>query len=443
LVDILVNVPLFVPLGFGLAGLLWKSRMSALVQLLTILGISSGLSSTVEFLQLFLPARSATAIDVFTNGFGGLLGGICFHQWGDWMFSYALRLKEQSRSVFFKVSVKHLMVALLSYMGLAFVTVVFLQTTTLSAWYPSLPLLLNSNRIGTQPWEGAISNVQIASRAVSRKEARQILSSQASQLSNDSLIVNYPLKGEKSYKDQMGSLPNLAARGNPEVEQENEHGTSLSSDRWLETPSPATALIHPLRQTSQFTIMATITPSNIEFARGGMAPVLAIANDSSEYNFILGQKGQLLLLWLRSSLNLNKLFKPHAIIGGLLTDTNPLRLLITYSGSVIRVYSDRSPDEYSFNLVSNNSRVVLLGLVFAPLGLLLTLIAKKIKGGLIFYLALCAGALLPPFLLEGLLISMTNRNISWENLLLGLLIMVSALLIFQGTNILAARKRDS
>lgn len=443
--DVVVNVPLFLPLGFGLAGLLRKSRIGVSTQLLMILGISVGLSFTVEFLQLFLPSRAATIADIVTNGLGGVLGAIAFRQWGEAIFSYLLKLKIKGRRVFAKLSVKVLMAAFLGYMVLAFGAMGILQATTLSPWDPSFPLLLSHNLVGNYPWKGTVSQIQIADRAVYQKEARQNLAGEISPHLKGALVADYPLQGNDAYRDRTGQSPDLSWHGKPATEPLNQIGAVLDRDRWLETTAPVTSLIQQLRNTSQFTILLTIAPANIEYAIRGGAPILAIANQSGDYNFILGQRGQLLIFWLRTALSetSHNFYLPDGFAGGLITHTNPQRLLISYSGSVLRIYSDRSTDQYTFSLMSPGARVISLGLLFAPLGFLLSLIARKIQGGPMLQRGLIfGGAVLPPMLLEGLLINTTHRNISWENLLLGILIMVSALLVFHGPRMLPGRVQN-
>jgi hypothetical protein len=281
---------------------------------------------------------------------------------------------------------------------------------------------------------------------VYQKEARQILAGEISPHLKGALVADYPLQGRDAYRDRTGQSPDLSWHGKPTTQPLNQIGAVLDRDRWLETTAPVTPLIQRLRNTSQFTLLLTIAPANIEYAIRGGAPILAIANQSGDYNFILGQRGQLLIFWLRTALSetSHNFYLPDGFAGGLITHTNPQRLLISYSGSVLRIYSDRSTDQYTFSLISPGARVISLGLLFAPLGFLLSLIARKIQGGLILQTGLIfGGAILPPMLLEGLLITTTHRNISWENLLLGILIMVSALLVFHGPQMLPGRVQNS
>ena len=88
LVDVLLNVLLFVPLGMALhhAGL----------RLIRIAGIGLGLSLIIELVQFgFLPGRDASLSDLITNTAGAVLGGILGATWRKLVFprpSRALRM---------------------------------------------------------------------------------------------------------------------------------------------------------------------------------------------------------------------------------------------------------------------------------------------------------------------------------------------------------------
>lgn len=71
--DAMLNVMLFVPLGMGLR-LAGMSRQRAFA-----IGLVTTI--TVELLQLGIPGRDTSLGDVFTNSFGGLIGIVCADIW--------------------------------------------------------------------------------------------------------------------------------------------------------------------------------------------------------------------------------------------------------------------------------------------------------------------------------------------------------------------------
>jgi glycopeptide antibiotics resistance protein len=75
--DILLNVLLFLPLGFGLTSYLMQKKSAAGLSVFgVILLVSFGLSYSIEILQVFQPSRFPSLFDVFSNCVGGLLGYI-------------------------------------------------------------------------------------------------------------------------------------------------------------------------------------------------------------------------------------------------------------------------------------------------------------------------------------------------------------------------------
>jgi glycopeptide antibiotics resistance protein len=79
--DLIDNVIMFFPFGFCWT---WWSQRRDWKPLHTILIatlLSAGFSLVVETLQLFLPSRFSSIIDIGTNSLGGLLGGLSYWLW--------------------------------------------------------------------------------------------------------------------------------------------------------------------------------------------------------------------------------------------------------------------------------------------------------------------------------------------------------------------------
>ena len=78
--DILFNVLLFLPLGFGLTSYLMQKKSATRLSVFgVILLVSFGLSYSIEILQVFQPSRFPALFDIFSNCVGGLLGYIFYH----------------------------------------------------------------------------------------------------------------------------------------------------------------------------------------------------------------------------------------------------------------------------------------------------------------------------------------------------------------------------
>ena len=79
--DLIGNVFLFLPFGVDLAYEFRQRRMNQRSTLILIGGLSALLSLTVETLQVFLPWRASSWIDICTNLAGGTLGAIVYLLW--------------------------------------------------------------------------------------------------------------------------------------------------------------------------------------------------------------------------------------------------------------------------------------------------------------------------------------------------------------------------
>jgi VanZ family protein len=79
-VDVLLNVLLFMPLGVSLTRwLTTRRRRPGLLALAVVFGTCCAVSYTIEVLQQFLPGRAPTLRDVLANSGGGVLGWAGFH----------------------------------------------------------------------------------------------------------------------------------------------------------------------------------------------------------------------------------------------------------------------------------------------------------------------------------------------------------------------------
>jgi glycopeptide antibiotics resistance protein len=76
LIDVVGNIVVFVPLGFGLAGALYQTNLRQTIGLAALGGFC--LSLLIELGQLLIPTRSTDIDDLFFNTLGATLGALCF-----------------------------------------------------------------------------------------------------------------------------------------------------------------------------------------------------------------------------------------------------------------------------------------------------------------------------------------------------------------------------
>jgi VanZ family protein len=73
--DTVLNVLAYLPLGL-LMGLILRTRISALPSLISACLFGISLSISMEYLQMFLPVRTSSSLDLLTNSCGTLIGAL-------------------------------------------------------------------------------------------------------------------------------------------------------------------------------------------------------------------------------------------------------------------------------------------------------------------------------------------------------------------------------
>jgi glycopeptide antibiotics resistance protein len=434
-VDILNNCLLFIPLGFGLTSFLIRSRMlSGLAILGIIFLISFVISYFIEVLQVFLLSRNSSLIDVFSNSIGGLCGYICFYL-----------LKYNNIQLLWNYN--NVQFILLGYVTVAFlVSIPFQLKTSLCNWDESFPLLLGNERTADRPWQGRISDVYIADRALSEAEVTQAFSAQnPPATTGDSLLAFYRLTGRGSYPDAMDRQPELVWQGNSQ-DRQHDAGVLLGPNQWLKTVTPVTSLTHRLMQTSQFTLGVTVSTHDTQ--QTGPARIVSLSDNPLQRNFTLGQQGHDLVFRLRTPLTGDNGTEPELRVPGVFATTAPIHLVSTYDGAKLRVYSNGVRTSRTLELTPGAAiiqcffpldtftmrayKVLYYAIIFVPISLLLSRTVTRLHRRFPLQILGIGGSILfAALLLESLLVSVSGRNIAVENLLLSLLFMLAPLGLFK------------
>lgn len=334
--DLIINVFLFLPLGFGVAAILWQ-KWSGRVENLFISGLLSlSLSLAVEILQLFLPGRSSSVGDLVTNTIGGILGAAFFHLAQSRFFPYFPLLAQPRKKL-----LSPLILLLSNCVYLVLLVSLFISlihASNFSTWDTTFPLLIGNERTGDRPWDGQISQVYIANQSLTESKISQILEREQSRdLARYPWMTSYPLIGSGNYPDKSKHLPDLVWQGTPPITKD-EKMISVSQKHWLATQGPATELIQAIQETSQFTLFATIATSDLQ--QTGPARIISISTDSYSRNLTVGQQGSQLVVRLRTLVSGANGSAPELIFPGIFTDTNSHQLLLTYDNSTLRLYFD-------------------------------------------------------------------------------------------------------
>ncbi len=167
--DIVGNLLLFFPLGFGLMGI--KSQGKPDTKILLSLAFCSLLSVSVEVLQLLLPERSSSVVDVLLNTGGGLIGIWLFKQWGPPLIIQTDKILKQY------LSIRNLSLLFITY---TLITLFFAATgITINNWRAKFPLAIGNDPTGSLPWQGKISDVWMSNQALESKDIKSILKGQS------------------------------------------------------------------------------------------------------------------------------------------------------------------------------------------------------------------------------------------------------------------------
>lgn len=446
--DILANLLLFLPFGLGWAALMEKNRLRRTEAIIIIFILSFILSSTVEFLQVFLPFRAPTSVDIITNTISGVLGGVCFHL-------ARLTLAHTSPSILSALgriikkgfSIKTLTACLIGYiLAVSFLLFSSQNATKLSNWNVNFPLVIGNEFTGDRAWNGKISQVCFMNQSASPEQVTELLAKPDScKAVSESLIGSYQLtQVQEKYPDQSNNLPDLQWNVTPE-EQSNEAGISVSKEHWLKTSEPATELTQKIKETSQFTLSTRVATANLN-QTGGPARIISLSQDAGSRNLTLAQEGSDLLLRLRTPFTGKNGMKPEIHFFEVFSDRKPHQIVLTYDGTKLQVYLDEPQQVQTIKLTSEaalfwstfsilaekmpiNSKhnlfyqIVYQAAIFVPIGILLALISVVCRGQVLFHLILIfGGIILPGLLIEGIVASGNSGAWSLTNLSVGIAI---------------------
>lgn len=434
ILDILKNVFLLIPFGFGLTCLMSKRMLLAKTASLLIVIIAVfGLSYIVETLQIYLPSREPSLVDVFSNSAGGILGYFCFY-----------------------IIKQNLLLSFLGYAVFVFIMMIPLQwAKSLKNWDNTFSLLLGNEQTGDRPWQGSIFSLYIADRALSTEEVAQAFSGEnIFDIFGKSLLTYCQLNDNGSYHDEVRRLPDLVRKGEPHDLQQSKN-IFMDTIHWFETSRPPVFLTQRIMESSQFTL--GITASTRDTRQFGPARIVSISANTFSRNFTLGQKGSDLVFRLRTPLTGKNGTSPQMIVSDVFLTTNPHNLIITYDRSVLLIYVDEVlnssrlelapgaiPFNYLFHLKAFNLvgyKIMYYAVLFFPLGMLLSVSMKRMRGRLVIRIMLFeACVILTAYLFENVLTIIQHRNMRIENMILGVLFVSASMMFHSYMKQLAAKQ---
>jgi VanZ family protein len=333
--DILINIIMFMPVGFLIASFL-KSRLfkpKKTIIITTILGFF--LSVSIEFLQLLLP-RTTSVIDLFTNTIGTSFGAYLVYS----IISY---YPEFLLNRFFELLKKFFLPVLLGYTF--FVTVVFSLPPLLNNfndWNNSYRLQVGNETTLDRPWTGTIHKLSIFNRIL---EAQDIDAYFALGFSKKTTPGNSlaPLL-EYMFENLLVQSDGLLGENLPLYPQADSHikklttqnGLFIENTSSLQSQIPAAQLVKNLKRTDQLSIAVWIKPQNLKMA--GPARIVSLSVDTGNRNFTLGQVQDKINFRVRTPLTGNNGSKVSLTSSSILNSQTPQLIVVTFFRGEAKLY---------------------------------------------------------------------------------------------------------
>jgi len=331
------NILLFIPFSFGLSYLLTqRTKIPRHIAIAAVILIGASLSATVEGLQIFISGRDPSLADILTNTTGTLCGLLIFLWAGEKALGYLSRLPVKLLAL----------AAILYYLAFAFAFLRLTKATGLDNWDPAFPLILGNELSGDRPWQGTISNLQIADHPISAQEIEGVFEGETA----DSLIAFYPLNTVSSLADQTHQQPDLSWYGAPPaVPAVNvETGVAVDTKHWLLGRTTANTISRRLASSSQFTLSVLVTAASQD--QTGPARIVSLSADAFRRNLTIGQDGADLIIRLRTPATGGNGMKPELDIPDVFADNQPHHLILVYDRGTLNTYIDSFDRSYSFEL---------------------------------------------------------------------------------------------
>jgi VanZ like family len=390
--DAFLNVLLFVPYGFGLAGLLRRRGFSRIAAAAIAFAAGAMLSYGVELAQYFIPGRDSGWEDILTNSTGSLVGCFLFFLFGVPL----LRILQRCEAAIERFATgRRVAAVLLCYFAVWCGFAARLERMAgLRDWDPESFLTVGgfAHPWSTQAWKGTISTLELWDQALPGNLAARITASADSGIPNSNSIASYRFTGAAPFQDLRRQSPplnlELVNRG-----MANPAAGKWDGNSWLGTAVPVSQFVENVQKTGHFSIHLKFTPAETDDMD---ASLVNIGRAGETPNLEIRQVSEALAFWFRTPLS-SRPFKLEWSMSQECEANRPRSVLFSYDGTKLWAYVDGKLDYEGYRLgpatalaqiVRPNGNVAELqgyrytyyGLVFFPAGCLLGFAYRKISG---------------------------------------------------------------
>jgi glycopeptide antibiotics resistance protein len=331
--DVTSNLVLFVPFGFGVAGLLRARAVARGPARLATVAAGLALAFCIELLQALYLTRFASTTDVVVNAIGAAVGAEVALRWagpavGAWTAAVRWAARWLSAGRFIALA----SIWLLLWTAIAAFTVDLME---LQDWDPSYPLIVGNEVGGDRPWDGTVTSLLVVDTVLDDDELDAVVAADS---------TGSPTEDRPDENPQVVASHDFTAgmKGFPEVEwvgsgtpDRTAAGVRMSDDSWLRSTRPATEISRALERTSQFTLVLEAATGSRE--QYGPARLMSISGGTLERNITLGQEGSDLALRFRTTVFGPDGTSPELLVPGVFADDSAQRIVVRYDGSTVSV----------------------------------------------------------------------------------------------------------
>ncbi|NES65824.1 MAG: VanZ family protein, partial [Okeania sp. SIO2D1] len=348
--DLILNILLFIPFAFGCAAFFTKILKFKVVTVAKlVVTVSFALSFLIEILQIFIPTRNPTYVDILMNTLGGVTGFLVFYIFRKYItkiFLQAIVLSEKLLSIPLLTVLIIIYIVIAAIFNINFLSAI--ETWNLSNWDLDYPLVLGNEVTGDRPWHGNISQLCIANKKISELEINQILKDENCDGIENHVITAYQFTptNKNDLADKQVNSPNLVGE-KEQFNYQNKDSIQFGKSNWLQTEKSATILNQTIRDSSQFTLFIKYATSNI--SQAGPARILSISKNPYNRNLTLGQWNNNLSIRIRNLITKKNGTRPEFSVANFFGDNEYHNLIITYDINNLSVYLDKLTHKHIIN----------------------------------------------------------------------------------------------
>ena len=333
IVDALLNILLFIPLGFlcGLVLLLRRKSIPSIKKWITIFGLS--LSLFIECCQLFLYRITAIS-DVIANG----CGTYC----GVWL-ALCINLNKIKYTFAIKKNILKKIV-IIYFVMICIILLLPMWLNNFSNWTDEYYLLVGNEATLNRQWKGVIYELAIYDRILEQDEI-------ISHYSQDSInrknmewdkgtvaLYKFTAENDSIIENKLSdrTLDLIISPTSKELNHKTKNGFPILKGSLLKSKAPAKSLIESIKGKNQFTLELWAKPTTLE--QRGPARIVSLSADTDHRNFTLGQVGKTFCFRVRTPLTGLNGSRCEFITKNDVVTTNRQHIIVTFKRGEIKFY---------------------------------------------------------------------------------------------------------